>query len=200
MKRLLALLLILVLLAVSTAPVFAAGGPPAQAGKMGVGQAEHGSTNGSANGHANGAGQSASQAPKAKDHAPRRGNQADGTGKANGNAAQAPSPLARSEFVLAGAVSAVGAGGTTVTITPYHGNHVGHGIYGEPITLSLDPSTSLIMWTPTGVVPATLADLAPDQTIMVKGRMVDGVWTVSRVMIALGLARMPQDEAREPAG
>ena len=55
----------------------------------------------------------------------------------------------------------------------------------------------MMMWTPTGVVSATLADLSSGQNIMVKGRMVDGVWTVSKVMIGLGLARMPQAADRK---
>src|SRR5512133_639711 len=198
MKRLLALLLVLVLVAASTAPAFAAGGSSSQAGKAGPGQGDHGSPNG----NGNGAGQSASQAQKAKHFTPPTGDQTDGTGKAKGKATRAgdpkgPSPMARSAFVLGGTVSAVDTISTTVTITVYHGNRAGHGFYGEPITLTVGSSTNLMMWTPTGVVSATLADLTSGQNIMVKGRMVDGVWTVSRVMIGLGLARMPQDEARK---
>jgi hypothetical protein len=194
MKRLLALLLVLVLVAASTAPAFAAGGPNSHSAKTGAGQSNHALEKGNGNGHGNGAGQEGSK-PAPKSSATAKGKAAPKSGDPKG-----PSPMARSAFVLGGTISAVDAISATVTITVSHGNRLGHGYYGEPITLTLSSNTPIRMWTPTGVVTATLADLTSGQNVMVKGRMVDGVWTASWVKVDLGLARMPQVAERRING
>ena len=195
MRKLITSLVVVALLLVSVTSALAAGKPPTNPGKGHSVQAP-GTPPGLAKGHSNQDGMKATKTAKGQVSP---STELDESGRALKQNGKSPvmgtepgrSPRANSAFVAGATIGSVNPISGTMVITVYHGNHVATAANGEPITLTVNTDARIMQWTPTGVVSATLADLTAGQNIMVKGRFIDGVWTVERIMVDLGLGRMP---------
>lgn len=171
MKKIFAVLLVFVLLAVAVTPALAAGKPPANS-----------------NAHANQSGQ-----PAASTQVQTQGEQ-QAANPVEAQPAERPAvPNVHAAFVLTGKVTAVNPAAKTVVVTVTHSNAITRKILGasKTVTLTVTAQTRILKWTKTGTKKVTLSDLAVGDVIMAQGRVAKGVWTAQRILIALGVAHRP---------
>lgn len=95
-------------------------------------------------------------------------------------------------FALVGTIASLDPGAGAVTVTVACGNILVKPFYGKDVTLQTNALTRFLLRNPGSVAtPITFADLAVGQKVSANGRMVNSVWTASRITVGASLTCLP---------
>lgn len=95
----------------------------------------------------------------------------------------------RSNFTLAGKITAIG--DNTVTIQVLAGNKTVKPFVGKELTVTVTDATRFLFNDGTVTTPITFADLKIGDPVSVRGKAANGVWTASRITVGAKLIHFP---------
>jgi hypothetical protein len=95
----------------------------------------------------------------------------------------------RSNFTLAGKITAIG--DSTVTIQVLAGNKVVRPFVGKEVTVTVTDATRFFFNDGTVTTPITFADLKIGDPVSVHGKVANDVWTASRITVGAKLIHFP---------
>ena len=93
----------------------------------------------------------------------------------------------QNRYVVAGIVTAVDTGAKTLTIHVVLANKKAKSYIGQDLTIQTLDTTYFVEKTGHGKVKITLADLSPNDTVRVKGRVIDSVFYATNVKAGVHL-------------
>jgi len=93
----------------------------------------------------------------------------------------------QNRYVVAGIVTAVDTGAKTLTIHVVLANKKAKSYIGQDLTIQTLDTTYFVEKTGHGKVKITLADLSPNDTVRVKGRVIDSVFYAFKVKAGVHL-------------
>ncbi len=88
-------------------------------------------------------------------------------------------------FSLTGTIAEIGTGSLTVNVL--HGSKLAQPLIGSAASIVVTDQTTYLYNDGTLATPITFADLQVDDPVSVKGSVVDGVWTATRITVGAQL-------------
>jgi hypothetical protein len=88
-------------------------------------------------------------------------------------------------FALVGRITAIE--GSTVTVNVLAGNPLARPYVGQTLDIQTTVNTRFLLKDADGTVAISLEDLAVDQNVSVQGKVVDGVWTATRITVGAAI-------------
>jgi hypothetical protein len=102
-------------------------------------------------------------------------------------ARQGPGPM--DAFSLTGTIAEIGTG--SVTINVLHGSKLAQRVIGTALSIAVTDQTRYVYNDGTLPTLITFADLVVDDPVSVRGLVIDGVWTATRITVGAALVHVP---------